>query len=59
MLANTTAIDRFKGFQNVLAKNPGVQLVAQDTGEWDRTKAFDKMKSFLVANPDVGGVVCQ
>jgi ribose transport system substrate-binding protein len=56
MLANTTAIDRFKGLQNVLAKNPGVQLVAQDTGEWDRSKAFEKMKSFLVANPDVGGV---
>ena len=35
MLANTTAIDRFKGLQNVLAKNPDVQLVAQDTGEWD------------------------
>lgn len=56
MLANTTAIDRFKGLQNVLAKNPDVQLVAQDTGEWDRNKAFEKMKSFLVANPDVGGV---
>jgi len=56
MLANTTAIDRFKGLQNVLAKNPGIQLVAQDTGEWDRSKAFEKMKSFLVANPDVGGV---
>ena len=58
MLANTTAIDRYKGLQNVLAKNPDVQLVAQDTGEWDRNKAFDKMKSFLVANPDVGGVWC-
>jgi len=58
MLANTTAIDRFKGLQNVLANNPDIELVAQDTGEWDRTKAFDKMKSFLVANPDVGGVWC-
>ena len=56
MLANSIAIDRYKGLENVLAKNPGIKLVASDTAEWDRTKAFEKMKSFLVANPDVGGV---
>ncbi len=56
MLANSIAIDRYKGLENVLAKNPGIKLVASDTAEWDRTKAFEKMKSFLVANPDIGGV---
>jgi ribose transport system substrate-binding protein len=56
MLANTTAIDRFKGMQNVLAKYPDIKMVAQDTGEWDRSKAFEKTKSFLVANPDITGV---
>jgi ribose transport system substrate-binding protein len=56
MLANTTAIDRFKGMQNVLAKYPNIKMVAQDTGEWERSKAFEKTKSFLVANPDITGV---
>jgi ribose transport system substrate-binding protein len=56
MLANTTSIERYTGLQTALAKAPGIQLVAVDTAEWDRTKAFEKMKSFLVANPDVGGV---
>jgi ribose transport system substrate-binding protein len=56
MLANSVAQDRYKGLQNVLAKTPGIKLAAVDTAEWDRTKAFEKMKSFLVANPDVGGV---
>lgn len=56
MLANTTAIERYTGLQNALKAAPGIQLVAVDTAEWDRTKAFEKMKSFLVANPDVGGV---
>lgn len=56
MLANTTAIDRYKGMQGILAKYPNIQMVAQDTAEWDRSKAFEKMKSFLVANPDVTGV---
>ena len=58
MLANSIAIDRYKGLENVLAQNPNIKLVANDTAEWDRTKAFEKMKSFLVANPDVGGVWC-
>ncbi len=56
MLANTTAIERYTGLQAALKKAPGITLAAVDTAEWDRTKAFEKMKSFLVANPDVGGV---
>lgn len=56
MLANSIAIDRYKGLENTLKKYPDVKLVAVDTAEWDRAKAFEKMKSFLVANPDIGGV---
>ncbi len=56
MLANSVAVDRFQGLQNAIAKNPGIKLVAYDAADWERTKAFEKMKSFLVANPDVGGV---
>jgi ribose transport system substrate-binding protein len=56
MLANTTAIERYAGLQTALKNAPGIKVVAVDTAEWDRTKAFEKMKSFLVANPDVGGV---
>jgi len=55
MLANSIAIDRYKGLENILAKNPGIKLVASDTAEWDRTKAFEKMKSFLVANRTSAG----
>jgi ribose transport system substrate-binding protein len=56
MLANTTAIERYAGLQTALKATPGIKLAAADTAEWDRTKAFEKMKSFLVANPDVKGV---
>ena len=56
MLANSVAVDRYQGLTNTLAKYPNIKLAAVDTAEWDRTKAFEKMKSFLVANPDVGGV---
>ena len=56
MRANTTALERYTGLQAALKNAPGIKLAAVDTAEWDRTKAFEKMKSFLVANPDVGGV---
>jgi ribose transport system substrate-binding protein len=56
MLANSIAIDRYKGLESTLARYPDIKLVAVDTAEWDRAKAFEKTKSFLVANPDIGGV---
>ncbi len=56
MLANSIAQDRFKGLHNALQKHPGVELVAHESAEWDRTKAYEKTKNMLVANPDLVGV---
>lgn len=57
MLANSVAIDRFQGLENVLVKYPAVKLIAVDTAEWDRGKAFEKMTSFLAAHPNqINGV---
>jgi ribose transport system substrate-binding protein len=57
MLANSVAIDRFKGLENVLKKYPNVKLLAADTAEWDRAKAFEKTTSFLAAYPNqINGV---
>ncbi len=57
MLANSIAIDRFKGLREHPGQVPRHQAGrGRDTAEWDRTKAFEKTKSFLVANPDITGV---
>lgn len=56
MLANSIAQDRFTGLQQALAANPGVELVAYEAADWDRTKAYEKVKNMLVANPDIVGV---
>lgn len=56
MLANSIAQDRFVGLNNVLAANPGVELVAYESAEWDRSMAYEKTLSMLVANPDISGV---
>lgn len=56
MLANSIAQDRFKGMQNAVKANPGVKLVAYEAADWDRSKAYEKTKNLLVANPDIEGV---
>lgn len=56
LLANSIAQDRFVGLNNVLALNPDVELVAYEAADWDRTIAYEKVKSMLVANPDIDGV---
>ncbi len=56
MLANSTAADRFLGLQQAVAEHPGVELVAFEAADWDRTKAYEKTKNMLVANPDIEGV---
>ncbi len=56
MLANSIAKDRFQGLLNVLDKNPGVELAAYESAEWDRTKAFEKTTNMLVAHPDIDGI---
>ncbi len=55
-LANSAFIERWEGLQQALKENPGVELVAYEPAEWDRTKAFDKLSSMLVAHPDIDGV---
>jgi len=56
LLANTADINRFEGLKKALAEYPNVKLVATQTGEWIRTKAFNVMQNFLVAYPDIDGV---
>ncbi len=56
MLANSSAQERFVGLNQALAENPGVEMVAVEAADWDRTKAYEKTKNMLVANPDINGV---
>lgn len=58
MLANSAAIDRFKGLQKALAEYPGVQLVDQQAADWQRAKAFEIVSNQLIAHPDIDGIWC-
>jgi simple sugar transport system substrate-binding protein len=45
------AIDRKKGFEEVLAKNPGMKIVKSQSGDFTRAKGKEVMESFL-KSPD-------
>lgn len=56
LLDNAPAIERFQGLQNALAENPGVELVAYESAEWDRSLAYEQTLNMLVSHPDIDGV---
>ncbi|MFD5543451.1 substrate-binding domain-containing protein [Streptomyces sp. NPDC127079] len=53
----SAARERAQGFANGLKAYPGIQVVAQQPADFDRTKGLDVMSNLLQAHPDVQGVV--
>jgi ribose transport system substrate-binding protein len=53
---NTTT--RSEGFHSVVDRYPGLKMVAQQSGDCDRTKAMQVMESILQAQGDIDAVVC-
>jgi ribose transport system substrate-binding protein len=54
------AIDRTKGIQNILAKNPGIKLLAMQPANWDRTQAYKLMQDWLSRYGDqLNGLVAE
>lgn len=45
-------IERTKGVKEVLAQNPDIKLLAEQTGEWDRAKTMSVMENYLQAFGD-------
>lgn len=49
---------RSGGFHSVVDQFPGLQLVAQQSADFDRNKALEVLESILQANPDIDAVFC-
>ncbi|GGK76654.1 hypothetical protein Sme01_20670 [Sphaerisporangium melleum] len=59
-VAGTSASrDRGKGFTEGIAGYPGIQVVAQQPADFDRTKGLDVMTNLLQSHPDVTGVFAE
>jgi ribose transport system substrate-binding protein len=52
----TVNTDRVNGFKEVMARYPGIKIVASQSGMWNRDKSLKVMQSILAANPDITAV---
>ncbi|MFI1070724.1 substrate-binding domain-containing protein [Streptomyces puniciscabiei] len=53
----SAARERAQGFAQGLKAYPGIQVLAQQPADFDRTKGLDVMSNLLQAHPDVQGVI--
>ena len=58
-LGQSGQLDRQEGIENVLANYPDIKVLAQDTANWQRDEAVNKMKNWISAYDDIDGVVSQ
>lgn len=59
-LGSSPQLDRGEGIDNVLAENTGLKVLAQDTANWKRDEAVNKMKNWISAfGDDIDGVISQ
>lgn len=50
--------NRSRGFHSVVDRYPGLKMVAQQSGEFDRAKGLQVMEAILQAHPDIDAVFC-
>lgn len=50
--------NRSKGFHSVVDRFPGMKMLAQQSAEFDRSKALEVMESLLQAHKTIDGVFC-
>ena len=59
-LGGSGEINRGKGIDQVLAKHPGIKVLAKDTANWKRDEAVNKVKNWISAFGDkITGVIAE
>jgi ribose transport system substrate-binding protein len=58
LVGDNNTWNRSKGFHSVVDRYPGLKMVAQQSGEFDRAKGLEVMEAMLQAHPDIQGVFC-
>jgi ribose transport system substrate-binding protein len=56
---NNVTTDRTKGFKDELAKTTGLSVVAEQTGEFDRSKGQAVMEQLIQSHPDITAVYAE
>jgi ribose transport system substrate-binding protein len=55
-ISSTVNTDRVEAAMEVFRANPGIEVVAQGKGEWNREKAEKQMQNILVSNPQIDAI---
>lgn len=58
LLGNTANNSRVEGLEKALEEYPDIEVVAQDTGNWNTDEALALVETWLTQYPDVGGIWC-
>jgi ABC-type sugar transport system substrate-binding protein len=58
LVGDNNTWNRSKGFHSVVDRYPGLKMVAQQSGEFDRAKGLEVMESILQAHPNIKAVFC-
>ena len=59
-LGSSPELDRTKGIESVLAKNPGIKVLAKDTANWGRAEAANKVANWLTSfKGQIDGLVAE
>jgi len=58
LLGDNNTRNRSDGFHSVVDNHADLKMVAQQTADFDRTRAMEVMESILQAHPDINAVFC-
>lgn len=58
LVGDNNTWNRSKGFHSVVDHFPQLQMVSQQSADFDRSKAMEVLESVLQSNPDINAVFC-
>ena len=58
LVGDNNTWNRSRGFHSVVDRYPGLEMVAQQSADFDRAKALDVMESILQVHSDLDAVFC-
>jgi len=58
LVGDNNTWNRSQGFHSVVDRFPGLQMVAQQSADFDRAKAMEVLESILQAHPAIDAVFC-
>ena len=56
--SDTNCQVRSENFHSVIDEYPDLEMVAQQSANWDQTLAYEKAEAILQSNPDITGIIC-